>query len=77
LKQGFSITKVPSFAVTLAPILAAALLTTLPGVASTVFLPVATSGAECIPASGMVVDNTINCSVGGGSAQVTRRPLSE
>jgi hypothetical protein len=69
LKQVFSITRVPSFAV------AAALLTTLPGLASTIFLPVATSGAECIPTSGPVVDNTTSCSAGGASAQVTLSPF--
>ena len=78
MKQDFSITKVPSFAITLAPILATALLTTLPEFASPIIvnLPVATSGAECIPASGPVVDNTISCSAGGGSAQVTLSPFA-
>jgi hypothetical protein len=60
----------PAFVVT-------ALLTALPGLASTITLPVATSGAECISVNGTVVDNTTNCSNGGGSADVTQSPFAE
>jgi hypothetical protein len=63
--------RVPTFAVT-------ALLTALPGLASTIItLPVATSGAECISVNGTVVDNTTSCSNGGGSANVTQSPFAE
>jgi hypothetical protein len=69
--------RVPNFGVTLAPTLAAALLTTLPGLASPIVtLPVPTSGAECISVSGVVVDTTTGCSDGGGTAAVTLSPFA-
>jgi hypothetical protein len=67
--------QVPRFAVTLASILAA-LLTALPGLASTITLPVATSGAECISVTGTVVDTLTGCSAGGGTAGVTLSPFA-
>jgi len=68
--------QVPRFPVKLASILAAALLTALPGLASTITLPTPTSGAECISALGTVVDSTTSCSNGGGTAAATLSPFA-
>jgi hypothetical protein len=69
--------RVSNFAITLAPTLAAALLTTLSALAlPIVTLPNPTSGAECTSVSGTVIDTTTSCSAGGGSAAVTLSPFA-
>jgi hypothetical protein len=56
--------------------LATALLATLPGFAEP-RLPSPTTVAECTSVSGVVVDNPVSCSAGGGVAQVTLAPFAE
>ncbi len=63
--------KVPGIALTLAAALAAA----LPGFAD-ITLPAATTAAECVSATGVVVDSFTSCSAGGGVAQVTLAPFA-
>src|SRR5580658_1674720 len=55
--------------------LAAALAAALPGFADPI-LPAATTGAECISVTGVVVNSFTSCSAGGGVAQVTLAPFA-
>src|SRR5271154_2321160 len=59
-----------------APSLAVALLTTLPGFASNITLPSASSVTECTSVSGTVFDDPFGCSAGGGVAQATLLPFA-
>ena len=66
-------TKKTSIASTLATVLFAV----LPGFADpTITLPSATSVAECTSVLGVVVDDPVSCSAGGGVAQATLSPFA-
>jgi hypothetical protein len=66
-------TKKTSLALTLAAVLFAA----LPGFADpSITLPPATSVAECTSVLGVVVDDPVSCSAGGGVAQATLSPFA-
>jgi hypothetical protein len=65
--------KIPYIGLTVAAALAAA----LPGFADPIVtLPSATSVAECVSVLGVVVDDPVSCSAGGGVAQVTLAPFA-
>jgi hypothetical protein len=65
-------TKVPYIGLAVAAAMAAA----LPAFATAVALPAETSVAECTSVLGVVVDDPVSCSAGGGVAQVTLAPFA-
>jgi hypothetical protein len=69
------IATIPTIGLTIRLTLAAAVLGALPGFAEPT-LPSATTVAECTSVLGVVVDNPVNCSAGGGVAQVTLAPFA-